>query len=96
MAIQEAELQHVKPFLGSLLSSGTIRVKFQKTNGDMREMLCTQKLELIPEDKRPKGDGKYKSSPEVCSVWDVEAEGWRSFRYDSVKSVHFSVLGDVE
>ena len=26
-------------------------------------------------------------SDKVCSVWDVNANGWRSFRYDRVQTV---------
>jgi len=26
-------------------------------------------------------------NPEVCSVWDVNAQGWRSFRWDNVVEV---------
>jgi hypothetical protein len=26
-----------------------------------------------------------KPNPDVLAVWDVEAKGWRSFRWDSIK-----------
>jgi hypothetical protein len=32
-----------------------------------------------------------KKSDEALAVWDIEAQGWRSFRWDSVKTVNFTL-----
>jgi len=48
-------------------------------------MTCTKKLDLIPEDSRPKTD---KEPPKGnVNVWDLSAKGWRSFKYDRVTKV---------
>ena len=39
----------------------------------------------IPQDKRPKTDKPSKEG--TITVWDVKADGWRSFRYDRVTKV---------
>ena len=68
------------------LHDGVCKVVFTKANGDERVMHCTLREELLP----PQMDveeviQKKKSNPDVLAVWDVEAKGWRSFRWDSVK-----------
>lgn len=62
-----------------------VKVVFKKKNGDLRTMICTNKLEDIPKELHPKGDKPAKPpSEEVFNVYDLEAKGWRSFRFDSV------------
>ena len=66
-------------------------VTFTKKNGELRKMKCTLKPELLPpfeDEEEPSG---RKVNEEVLPVWDVEAEGWRSFRIDSVKEVSNAV-----
>ena len=54
-------------------------------------MQATLSEELIP--KVEKSATTRKKSDEALAVWDIEAEDWRSFRWDSVKTINFS-LGD--
>jgi len=71
--------------LNKQLREGTLIVTFNKLNGDERVMTCTKKLDLIPEDSRPKTD---KEPPKGnVNVWDLSAKGWRSFKYDRVTKV---------
>ena len=67
------------------LREGIVEIKFVKVSGEERTMLATLNEDLIPLDLRPTGDGKEKN-PEVQPVYDVEADGWRSFRWDSLMS----------
>lgn len=64
------------------LHKGTVRLSFKKKDGETREMLCTLKSELLPA-KEDESKEKKKNS-DVLAVWDLEKEGWRSFRYDSL------------
>jgi hypothetical protein len=57
-------------------------------------MLCTLAEALIPEDARPKtkdteviAEAATDVIPEVCRVYDLESQGWRSFRWDSVNAI---------
>jgi hypothetical protein len=50
-------------------------------------MVCTLSQRVIPTEYAPKGEDKREKSGEAIAVFDVEKEGWRSFRWDSVKSV---------
>ena len=60
-------------------------VEFVKVNGDSRTMVCTLKESLLPENVSIVVPPKQENE-DVLATWDVQAEGWRSFRIDSVKS----------
>jgi len=48
-------------------------------------MLCTLKSDLLPaQTDIEEAVQKKTPNPDVLAVWDVEAQGWRSFRYDSI------------
>lgn len=72
-------------FLKEQLHNGVIRVVFMKKDGTERKMLCTLKADLLPaQTDLEEAVQKKTPNPDVLAVWDVEAQGWRSFRYDSV------------
>ena len=71
--------------LNNQLKEQVLVVTFNKLDGDERVMTCTKKFDLIPESNRPKTD---KAPPEgSVVVWDINANGWRSFKYDRVTKV---------
>ena len=80
------------------LSKGVFEVTFDKLNGDERTMICTLDRNYMPEASRedPLSQTKIRNLEEkVIVVWDTDAGGWRSFRYNRVKSVNrlFSFVG---
>jgi len=56
-------------------------------------MTCTTKPELVPAESIVEGVEKKekKVNEEVIPVYDLDAKGWRSFRWDSVKQVRFTL-----
>jgi len=67
------------------LHARTCRVIFKKANGEERDMLCTLKSEVVPQSDT--GESKdRKINENVIPAWDINAQGWRSFRVDSVIS----------
>ena len=71
--------------LNKQLRESILVVTFNKLNGDERVMTCTKDFKIIPESHRPKTD---KEPPEGnVTVWDINANGWRSFKYDRVTKV---------
>lgn len=77
-----------KDVLISLLKSEIVEVKFNKVDGTERIMKCTLREDsVIPYEKTSKGHEK-KVNENIISVWDLENDGWRSFRFDSVISFH--------
>lgn len=72
-------------YLKNALHEGIVDVVFIKKDGTERKMKCTLKADLLPaQTDLEEAVQKKTSNPDVLAVWDVEAAGWRSFRYDSV------------
>ena len=76
-----------RKWLNQLLSDGVVAVKFTKKDGTDRSMVCTLSSKVIPNEYTPRGEDKREKSSDALAVFDLEKEGWRSFRWDSVKSV---------
>jgi len=74
----------------SLLQENIATVTFIKNDGSERTMKCTLNKELIPqkvhETKRINEQVRAVSN-EVLPVYDLIAEGWRSFRLDSITKI---------
>jgi len=86
----KTEEQKLSEKLKTLLGAYVLEVEFIKQNGDTRKMSCTTKSDKIPETHQPKNEKPVPLNEDVLRVFDVEAEGWRSFRVDSVKSFGFT------
>jgi hypothetical protein len=79
-----------KADLKNLLEQNVVVVDFTKLDGDKRVMTCTLREDMKPAATKsdPLSQKKVREvSDAVVSVWDVNAQGWRSFRYDRVNSV---------
>lgn len=68
----------------NILRSSVIDVHFTKTDGTTRIMKCTLNEEFIPAREGEASENTRKVNPDVCAVWDMEKEAWRSFRWDSL------------
>ena len=80
----------VKSELKTLLEQNVLVVDFTKLNGDKRVMTCTLREDMKPRATNDDAMSQKKVrevSDAVVSVWDVNAKGWRSFRYDRINSV---------
>lgn len=76
--------------LKNLLKQNVVKVDFLKLNGDRRVMTCTLREDMKPratKDDTMSQTAVREISDLVISVWDVNAKGWRSFRYDRVSNV---------
>jgi WYL_2, Sm-like SH3 beta-barrel fold len=71
----------------NMLNSGIVNVKFTKTDGTERDMKCTL-MEAMVKPHEKKTDREKKLNENIISVWDVDKEAWRSFRYDSIISIN--------
>lgn len=65
-------------------------ITFVKSDGTDRTMRCTLVESNIPTDKTPKGTGREAPST-TQRVFDLDKQEWRSFKWDAVKNVSFSV-----
>lgn len=74
------------------LKQSVVEVTFTKVNGERRIMRCTLDLKHLPPMTNEQYDHldrqqKREENKEVIAVWDVQANGWRSFRVESVQYV---------
>lgn len=82
--------EELKPYLKNLLNDHIVTVTFVKKDGSERTMKCTLMESKIPKESLPKNSGRVKND-DVQAVFDVSLNEWRSFRYDSVKEVSFTL-----
>lgn len=72
-----------------LLRHNIVTVTFTKVNGEERIMDCTLQPSLIPNAPTQNGElvVEGKATSNNIAVWDVKANGWRSFKVVNVKNV---------
>lgn len=75
-----------EPNLVKLLQESVQVVTFTKLDGDKRVMTCTKSFDVIPKENQPTTNKPAKEG--TVTVWDTNANGWRSFRYDRVLQVN--------
>jgi hypothetical protein len=104
MTLSEKDFKLFKKWLKSHLAYGPVTVIFTKKDGEERVMECTTASSLVPlvEEKIhetntdnpidfPVTKKEKKVNDDIMPVYDLEAKGWRSFRWDSVKQVRFEL-----
>lgn len=73
------------------LSKCIAKITFNKTDGFLREMYCTLMSDHMPtpepSDESPKIPRKENDN--VLAVWDIDNNGWRSFRIDSIINIEY-------
>ncbi len=91
MMIHADKLMGGIDILNQYLTEGIVTVAFVKKDGTDRVMKCTKRMELIPEVNHPKlkllTDVIEVFDPQLFKVWDLDKQGWRSFRYTTVKTI---------
>jgi hypothetical protein len=72
-----------------MLRHNIVTVTFTKVNGDERIMKCTLRGEMIPNAPTQNGELviEQKAKSNNVAVWDIEANGWRSFKVENVKNI---------
>ena len=101
-AYQEADAENKEIFrrwVCGLLNTQSITIEFVKSDGSLREMLCTLDPDRIDApvtatgsiDGRPRGWGLREKDPNVQTVFDLDLKQWRSFRYDRLKKITVTI-----
>ena len=78
---------------GILIISDTT-VTFTKKDGTERVMRCTLRPDALPVQEVTESKEPRKTSDSTLSVYDLEANGWRSFTIRAVKRVEFAIDND--
>ena len=77
------EAKKSRKWLTKLLAEYVVEVTFTKKDGTERVMNCTLIEDYLPETT---GSGRAANS-DALAVFDVDVDGWRSFRWDSIKAI---------
>jgi hypothetical protein len=85
---EEQELY--REWLQGVLKEHTVDLTFRKKDDTIREMKCTLIESMLPVIEK-KTDKVRKVNNDVLSVFDLEKNEWRSFRYDSIEEITFSL-----
>ena len=81
-----------KNWLKSMLQSEVVTLTFTKKDGSERVMQATLSESRIPSsEKSSERAGTRTYSDEAQPVYDIESNGWRSFRWDSLSKLDFSI-----
>ena len=85
-------MKRFKLWLKNVLKQENVSVTFTKKDGSERVMRCTTNPTFImfkdPTSVESKSERKV--NDDVMPVFDLDANAWRSFRWDSIKNVTFT------
>ena len=79
--ITESQREEIK----KQLKESILRITFEKKDGTYRVMLATLRKEYIESILKQNTEHR-KTNPDVCCVFDIEKDAFRSFRWDSLIS----------
>jgi hypothetical protein len=94
MILKGGKMAYTKESIRSLLKDNILEVVFIKTDGSVREMKCTLQERFV-EAYDKKTDKVKPENDSIISVWDLDNNGWRSFKLDSVQTVSVVEADDV-
>jgi hypothetical protein len=71
------------------LKQNVAEIQFEKVDGSKRTMICTLQSRYLPEKDRKQINevANREGNADIVTVWDLQANDWRSFRLDWIYSV---------
>jgi hypothetical protein len=74
------------------LKSGITNFKFEKKDGELREMNATLvSSQIDPRFHKETNPNPHGGNPDLVVCWDVDQVGWRSFNVSSLKEYNGKV-----
>lgn len=86
----EDERAAFRKWLKGILRDMDVKITFKKKDGTERQMNCTLKEEVLPIYEK-KTDNVRDENNDVCPVFDLDKQQFRSFRFDSILKIEFSL-----
>jgi hypothetical protein len=65
------------------LHSGIVKFKYKKLSGEIRSATGTTKLDALPIECIPSGNGKP-TPANIVKYFDLTKNAWRSFRFENL------------
>jgi hypothetical protein len=84
------EQKKFRSWLKGILKNETATLTFQKKDGTMRVMKCSLREQDMPSYEK-KTERVRTVNEESLSVVDLEKNEWRSFRFDSIRKIEFTI-----
>tara|TARA_B110000977_G_scaffold114954_1_gene148618 strand:- start:241 stop:507 length:267 start_codon:yes stop_codon:yes gene_type:complete len=69
------------------LKAGNVAIEFVKVSGQMRRMDATLNEDSIVYTPSDSDNARKSTNSSNVAVWDIEANGWRSFRWENLRLV---------
>lgn len=85
----DKERVRFKKWVIGVLRDGEVSVDFEKADGSMRSMRCTLEESYLPVSVNTRT--QKRDNEDVCVVWDCNQQAWRSFRWDRLKRIAFTL-----
>ena len=79
-----------RDWLYGVLKDMDVTITFLKKDGTERVMNCTLREGVVPLYEK-KTDNVREANKEVCPVFDIDKQEYRSFRYDTIKRIDFTL-----
>jgi len=73
------------------LKSSVLTIEFTKVDGSTRVMNITLNDQIIGNKAKPSDEGanaRLNQNPDLIVCWDVDHDGWRSFKVSSLKKIN--------
>jgi len=86
----EQDQKWFREWLIGILKNETAQLTFKKKDGTMRVMKCSLREDHMPVYEK-KTERVRATNDDTLSVVDLEKNEWRSFRYDSIRRIEFSL-----
>jgi hypothetical protein len=80
-----------RSWLVGMLQTGPVTVTFNKKDGTERVMTCSLQPELLPVQEIKESVKEKKENTNIIGVYDLDAQGWRSFTVKNVTNVTLKV-----
>lgn len=80
----------MREWVQNILREREVKFTFEKADGNLREMTCTLQESVVPKIIRENAEPR-KYNPDVCVVWDLALGQWRSFRWDRLRKIEFTL-----
>jgi hypothetical protein len=85
--LDEEQLTQFRNWLIGILKVGPAVITFNKKDGSERVMTCSLQPELLPPAPIKESTTTKKENTSTISVYDLNAQGWRSFIVKNVTNV---------
>jgi hypothetical protein len=86
----EEDRQLFRDWLRGVLRNMDVKITFTKKDGTNRIINCTLREGVVPIYEK-KTDNVRDVNSEVCPVFDIDKQEFRSFRFDSVTNIEFTL-----